>query len=143
MPCLRVDMQGSAEVFTLNLCLCRTKACFANLQRRASSGSTLNADATISYNTGCDSNCQAQFTNTTRTIPVTIVDSTGTQQSTTLTYNGATDTTQVGEGPPTKSAQIGLGIGITFSALIIVGEIAFFTFYYRNPVSRSTDYHMN
>ncbi|CAF1106762.1 unnamed protein product [Rotaria sordida] len=44
-----------------------------------------------------------------------------------------------GESPPTRSAQLGMGLGITFITVIIVGEIIFFKYCY-NGSGRSGNY---
>jgi hypothetical protein len=35
-----------------------------------------------------------------------------------------------GESPPTRSAQIGMGLGITFITILIVAEIVYFKYCY-------------
>jgi hypothetical protein len=42
----------------------------------------------------------------------------------------------IGEPPPTRSAQLGMGLGITFIGCIIIGEIIYFKFFYHGGLSR-------
>jgi len=40
----------------------------------------------------------------------------------------------IGEPPPTRSAQLGMGLGITFIGFIIIGEITYFKIFYREAL---------
>ncbi|CAF1196670.1 unnamed protein product [Adineta ricciae] len=75
-------------------------------------------------------------TSTTTTTTTTTTTSQTTRSSTTTTTTMTTTTTvtsapvNTGEPPPTRSAQLGMGLGITFITIAILAEIIYFKYCY-------------
>lgn len=61
-----------------------------------------------------------------------------TNQANTTMSTGATRI--IGESSPTRSAQLGMGLGITFISLIVIGEIVYFKYCYSDH-GRSGSYY--
>ncbi|CAF1298498.1 unnamed protein product [Didymodactylos carnosus] len=76
--------------------------------------------------------CQLSLNTTNQPNYVVIINTNGTLVTVSLTILNVKDITSttvtpvlVGEKPPTRSAQLGMGLGISFCAVIIIVEIIF------------------
>lgn len=71
--------------------------------------------------------------------PVTSMMSTGQTNSVNTTVTTSSNLL-IGESSPTRSAQWGMGLGITFISLVVIGEIIYFKYCY-NDYGRSGSYY--
>ncbi|CAF2595597.1 unnamed protein product [Rotaria sp. Silwood2] len=82
------------------------------------------------------------YSDTGTTIMTTIVTTYNSINQTTINSNATTISPgemMRGESPPTRSAQLGMGLGITFITVIVIGEILYFKYCY-NGSGRSGSY---